>query len=190
MEAGMSGRVKKVDEDIEITAQPKSISDELGQQAGHEQGLSVEPEDLGRAFLSDATEQGNFESARGGENEELWMSSAARTDDAITGPNFEVDHDVWENTVNLSIQNGETASVDPLVEEQDDGLHMLDDDVESEDIDLTESVIQEASLLDHEGEELGETESPEINTDDSKSHGKRRGGHAPKESRHTSPRAR
>lgn len=171
----MSGRDKqRDDEEMEITAQPKSVSEELAVQVGHEQGLSVDPEDLGRTWLSDATEQGNFESARGGENDELWVSSAAGSDEALPGPNFEVDKDVWENTVSLMLQNGEGAVSNPLVEDEDsisdDGLHAIADR-DSGDIDLTQSSVQEASLFDHEVAEPGETEGPHtVITEDSHTH--------------------
>jgi hypothetical protein len=181
-EADMSARDRDLDQEPEITAQPKSISDELGMQSSHEQGLSVDPEDIGRTWLADATEQGNFESARGGENDELWASSSANGDEALPGPNFEVDHDVWENTVNLTLQNGESAASDPLIEGEegdDDGLHLIEGEG-AEEVDLTEPVIHEASLLDHEAAEFGETESPNPRTDDSKTHAQKRGGHAPK----------
>lgn len=46
-------------------------------------------------------------------------------------------------------------------------------------MDLTDETIQEASLLDHETDELGEVESPNLRTDDTHTHGKRRGGHGP-----------
>ena len=92
---------------------------------------------------------------------------------------------MWENTVSLAMQNGGTDGATVEVtqvavddEDQQDGVR--DIDPLGGDVDLTEPVIQEASLLDHEGEELGEVEPPSIRTEDSKSHGKRRGGHAPK----------
>lgn len=175
----MSGRDKQLDdEENEITAQPKSMPEELGMLVGHEQGLSVDPEDLGRTFLSDATEQGNFESSRGGESDELWASSSA-SDEALTGPNFEVDKDVWENTVNLTLQNGAGAVSDPLVEDEDsasdDGLHTVGDR-DTRDIDLTQNAVQEASLFDHEAEELGETEEPHLLiTEDAHTHAKHPG---------------
>jgi len=176
----MPGRDKqRGDEETEITAQPKSLREELAVQVGHEQGLSVDPEDLGRTWLSDATEQGNFESARGGENDDLWASSAASSDEALPGPNFEVDKDVWENTVSLMLQNGEGAVSNPLVEDEDsandDGLHAIADR-ESGDIDLTQSTVQEASLFDHEVDEPGETEGPHtVITEDSHMHARHPG---------------
>jgi len=182
----MSGRDRQDDEELEITAQPKSMAEELGYSSpAGEVGLSIDPEDLGRQFLSGATEQHNFESSRGGDAADLYVNSAPRGDEALTGPNFEGDHSVWENTVSLAMQSGgtdgATAEVTQVAvddEDQEDGVR--DIDPLGGDVDLTEPVIQEASLLDHEAEELGETEPPSIRSDDSKSHGKRRGGHAPK----------
>jgi hypothetical protein len=182
------------DEELEVTAQPKGMAEELGTKPTWESGLSVDPDDLGRHFLSDATDQSNFESSQAGEHADLWVNNAAPTDEALTGPNFEGDRSIWENTVSLSMQSGgpdgaqsEVSPPSPIDEdEQSDGLHLID---REQGVDLTESVIQEGSLLDREAEELGETESPDVQTDDSKSHTKKRGGHAPKGARAT-PRSR
>lgn len=191
----MSGRDKETMEELEVTAQPKSIPEELTQPVS-EPGLSVDPEDLGRQFLADATEQHNFESLRGGDAADLYVTSAAPSDDALVGPNFESERTVWENTISLSMENGgpegaqqAVSPSSPLDEELEDGLHLIDPD---SDLDLTESTITEASLLDHEAETLGETTAPEIRTDDSKSRAKKRGGHAPKKAQkaRTAPRSR
>jgi hypothetical protein len=190
----MSARAKDEMEELEITAQPKSIPSELATPE-RDSGLSVDPEDLGRNFLSDAMEQGNFESQRGGESADMWVNSAPPSDEALVGPNFESDRSIWENTVSMSMENGgpegaqHDVSPDALMDDgQDDGLRMIDRDADS--IDLTESVIHEASLFDHETDVLGETEPPpEAVTDDSKSRGKKRGGHAPKSAR-PAPRSR
>ena len=48
----------------EPTARPKSISEELTGAGFVEEGLSIDPEDLGAQFLVGATEQSNFESLR------------------------------------------------------------------------------------------------------------------------------
>jgi hypothetical protein len=191
----MSGKDKNELEELEVTAQPKSIPEELGGLV-HESGLSVDPEDLGRQFLADATEQGNFESLRGGDAVSLYATSAALSDEPLTGPNFEGERSVWENTVSMAMENGgldgAQYAVAPSAPEEDeqereDGLHLLDQD--DDDIDLTESSISEGSLLDHETEEHGETAPPTLRTDDSKSHTKKRGGHARKPS-HTPVRGR
>ena len=165
----MSPRQKQADvEEPELTAQPKSIDDELGLTEEHESGLSVDPDDLGRNFLSDAMDQGNFESDRRGD-------AADPSDAALTGPNFESDHDIWENTVNLTLQNGASDEDNALVEDSDDAIDALED--QSDGLDLTESVIHSGSLLDREADELGATIEPDNVTDDSHTHGKPRGGH-------------
>lgn len=186
------GRDNNIDEDeLEITAQPKSMPEELGETAHQEPGLSVDPEDLGRQFLGDAAEQHNYESSRGGDTADMWVNSAAPSDAALPGPNFEGDRSIWENTVSLAMQSGGPEGAQDAVsptlssdvdadEEEEADEHLADHDA---DVDLTETAIHDGSLFDREGEELGETESPEINTDDTGTHAKRRGGHTPKGAR-------
>lgn len=185
----MSARDKD-HEELEVTAQPKTLPEELPMAAPTpEVGLSVDPEDLGRQFLSGATEQQNFESYRAGETADLWINTAGPSDEPLPGPNFENEGTVWESTVELSMQSGGPEGAQALVspatvddeDSQSDGLRLIDP-LEG-DIDVTEPVVQEASLLDHEAEELGQTVEPELRTDDSKSHGKKRGGHARKGAR-------
>jgi hypothetical protein len=164
----MSGRLKQDEEELELTAQPKSMDDEeLGISEQHESGLSVDADDLGRNFLSEAMDQGNFES-------ELRGDAADPSDAALTGPNFESDKDVWENTVSLSLQN-EGADEDALIEDEDDALDAALD--ENDGLDLTENTIHSGSLLDSETDELGETREPNVVTEDGHLHGKPRGGH-------------
>lgn len=86
-----------------ITARPKPPSAEVRGGPISEPGLSVDPEDLGQQFLSEATEQANFESTRV-DPPELDISREAPSDDALVGPNFDPDHSVWEQTVDLSLQ--------------------------------------------------------------------------------------
>ena len=167
----MSQRRKQDDAERELTAQPKSIEDELGIVEEHEVGLSVDPDDLGRNFLSEAMDQGNFES-------ELRGDGADPSDSALTGPNFESDHDIWENTVSLTMQRGESDDDEPLIEDGDDVLDAQDD--ASDGMDLTEPVIHDGSLLDSETDELGVTRVPDNRTDDTHMRGKPRGGHTKK----------
>ena len=174
---------EKVVEELELTAQPKSVPDELAQRPLQDSGLSIDPEDLGRQFLSEATEQQNFESQRGGDAADMWVNSASASDEALPGPNYEGERSVWENTVSMSMENGgpegAQSKVSPAVPDEDEDEREDDVlDAASDDVDLTETNIQEASLLDHEGDELGEIESPSVQTDDTHTHGKRRGGHA------------
>jgi hypothetical protein len=155
----MSGRGKQRDDEASgITARPKGLQEELAARVRHEQGLSVAPDELGRTWLNDATEQGNFESERGATDDE-----PASSDGALPGPSFDVDKSVWENTVNLTMQNGADAVCDPFVEDDDSArdraLHTFHDR-KTGDIDLTQNSVQDASLFDHETAEPGETEPP------------------------------
>lgn len=182
-------REKQEMEELEVTAQPKSLTEELEGNVVQDAGLSIDPEDMGRQFLSEATEQPNYESARGGEAQDMWVNAAPPSDDAITGPNFDTDRSVWERTVSMSMENGGPQGAQNAVspsltsddeegrDDDEDGLHVAGHDG---DVDLTENAIHDGSLLDREAEELGETEAPALQTDDTHSRAKRRGGHTPK----------
>ncbi len=175
----MSGRRKRDEDNFDdIIEQTVGAPEQHGRRAHHEVGLSVDAEDLGRNFLSDATEQGNFESEY---DESVELSEGPQTDEALDGPNFEVTNDVWENTVNQTLQG--STDHEPLIDDHVDGMRFMEDDDEetsSDDLDLTQNSLHEASLLDQEGEELGETKEPELHTEDGHTHKKPRGGHAPK----------
>jgi hypothetical protein len=97
-------RSPRHDDSPEVTAQPKSIGQEL-RRGGVESGLSVDAEDLGKYFLSDATAQDNFESSMD-DTPELSLREGPPSDEALIGPTFESDHSVWESTIDLSLQNG------------------------------------------------------------------------------------
>jgi hypothetical protein len=181
----MSGRRTRdelEEDEPEITAQPIGMPEQLASRGpNHEVGLSVDADELGRNFLSDATEQGNFESAYD-ESVERYVSEESRNDDALAGPNFDPDSDVWENTVNLTLQGGE-ALMGPLVDDHIDGMRVVegeDEQTESDDVDLTQNTVTDASLLDREGDEYGETASPEVTTEDAHTHAQKRGGHRSK----------
>jgi hypothetical protein len=174
----MSGRKRDEDNFDDITAQPMGAPEEIGHRGpSHEVGLSVDADELGRNFLSDATEQGNFESEF---DDSAELSEGPRNDDALSSPNFESTNDVWENTVNLTLQG--SGDSEPLVDEHVDGMRFMEDDDEatsSDEVDLTENAVHEASLLDSEGDE-DDTKSPIVRTEDSRMHKKPRGGHTPK----------
>jgi len=159
---------KQDDEELELTAQPRTLGEDFEGAEEREPGLSVDPDDLGVNFLKEATEQGNFEG-------ELRGDGADPSDAALTSPNFESDHDIWENTVNLTMQSATELDEVALVEEEDDALDEELD--ESDGLNLTESTIHSGSLLDSETDELGETREPNAITDDTNTHAKPRGGH-------------
>jgi hypothetical protein len=154
------------EEQPQPTAQPRPAREQLTSEPVVEPGLSVSPEDLGRQFLRDATEQDNFESSLGGDTPEVSIVEGAPSDDALSGPAFDPDQTIWESTVDLSLESG---GVDELREEaslesneQTQGLP----DEEEEEIDLGREYVREGSLLDREAPELGETEAPDPMTDD------------------------
>lgn len=168
-----------------ITARPKTLADELGGlEREDEEGLSVSPEQLGSQFLEDAIEEGDSRPSLD-ERAELDINAGARSDQAFSGPTFDPDEDVWENTVNFTLQEGTDASFEALepgsaAVEQDDPEpdDLLDLSAEERDLDLTQDSVHEASLFDHETGELGEVESPDLITDDAHTHERLRGGHS------------
>ena len=158
----------------EPTARPRPISEELPGGAFAEEGLSVDPEDLGAQFLVGATEQNNFESLRPADIAELSVASGAASDEPLVGPNMDVEHTPWEQTVELTLQTGSREPPTLEAAASDDGDE-LDGDVDdsSREVNLLDSSIKEGSLFDEEGDELGETEAPDTNTDDSVPNGVR-----------------
>jgi hypothetical protein len=155
----------KHEPDRELTARPRRAAEDLTTRPVSEQGLSIDPEDIGRQWLSDATEQGNFESSSGGDTPEISITGGAPSDDPLPGPNFESDHSVWESTVELSMQSGgpdeALEDVSPEGNEQSQGLTFG-----AREVDLSGESVTEMSLLDEEGEELGDTVAPDINAED------------------------
>jgi len=160
---------RKMDDEPQITAQPKRIADELMASPFVEPGLSVDPEDLGKQFLGDAMEQHNYESFQGGETPDMYINNPAPSDAALTGANWEQDRGVWQHTVELSLQNGsiDDARADGSPAGADVGLedqHGTDDD--PEEVDVVNRTIRGGSLFDHEGAQPGEVRSPSIETDE------------------------
>jgi len=160
---------RKTDQEPQITAQPKRLADELLSSPIAEPGLSVEPEDMGRQFLSEAMEQANFESFKGGDTPDMYINNPAPSDAALTGANWEQDRSVWQHTVEMSLQNG--GIDDMRVEGSPDGADLgLEDqpvmDGDPEEVDIVARNIRGASLFDHEGRNPGEVMSPSIETDE------------------------
>lgn len=158
---------RKLEDEPQITAQPKRVADELLASPFAEPGLSVEPEDLGKQFLSDALEQDNFESLRGGETPDMYANNPSPSDAALTGANWEQDKSVWQHTVEMSLQNGsiDEARVDASPEGADLGLEDRTGE-EPEEVDMVHRTIRGGSLFDHEGAQPGEVMSPSIETDE------------------------
>ncbi|HEX6244034.1 MAG TPA: hypothetical protein VFZ61_24125 [Polyangiales bacterium] len=163
-----------------ITAYPRAAADDLGSIPPPESGLSIDTEDLGAQFLSHATEQASdwpaADAARDGAGEDEWGGDG----DGVLASSYDLDPDGWERALQRALRLGSlpvmaprTRRARPSRDEEEDAQASNDD------IDLTDESIHDASLLDHEGSELGEVESPFLRTDDTRTHCRRRGGHAP-----------
>ncbi len=179
-EKSARSRRRKLEGTPELTAQPKSLPEELNEFTRlSEEGLSADADALGTRYLEDAIEQGD-ESSAGAESLDLSVTGAPDSDQAFSGPNFEANQDIWENTVNMALQDGgtedaldELAPAPSAVE-----IEMADYDEEADaylhepeaELDLTQSVLREGSLFDHEVGETGEVESPRLETDDTHRH--------------------
>lgn len=134
--------------DPEITAQPRAIPDELALEASAEDELSVDADELGSRFLRDATEQGDFDPARGWP-EESSLIDAPAGDQPLGSTNFVAGNSVWEQTVDIETRTqGATdllrepaplpaAGFDLAMREtlpdpidvEDDSAHILDNNV-------------------------------------------------------------
>jgi hypothetical protein len=178
---------RKLGEELErITVWPRAASDELGSIVPPESGLSVEPEEIGAQFLSNATEQGLSDWPEAADDEGDYPGADGDGEDGggFDEAAFELDPRGWERRITRSLRLG---TFRPPPAPRTGTMRMLPDDSAREDhlghaldeIDLCDEAIQEASLLDHEGDELGEVESPQLRTDDTHTHGRRRGGHGP-----------
>jgi hypothetical protein len=177
MTASKSRIARERGSEPEITAQPRPITEEMISGTDSETGLSVDPEDLGAHFLSEATEQGNFQSVSGGQGLELSIASAPPSDEAAVGPNFESEHSVWEQTVDLALQNPELEGMtgaSELTTQQEERDNLGSDS----DVRVTESHIRELSLFDRESDELGETTEPDAPAEDGGRHA-RQTSHVP-----------
>jgi hypothetical protein len=145
----------------EITAQPRQPSDELGEADGGQSGLSVDPEDMGVRFLSEATEQG--EALRhGAMDSELSLMNGPASDEVLTPPNFERENTLWEQTVDLVTQT-QNAS-DQLrgsvsLEDEDDPSERESELEENLEFNPNASDIREISLLDQPSERDGDDET-------------------------------
>ncbi len=160
---------RKLDDEPQITAQPRRIADELKASPFSEPGLSVDPEDLGKQFLGDAMEQANYESFQGGGTPDMYINNPAPTDAALTGANWEQDRSVWQHTVEMSLQSGSLDEARGQGSPDGAGVGLEDQaaiEQDPEEVDIVASNIRGASLFDHEGKSPGEVRSPFIETDE------------------------
>jgi hypothetical protein len=149
----------------QVSARPRSLRDETLDDAA-EEGLSIEPEQMGRSFLRYATQQGQ----PGAEVvPELHADGAPPSDDSADASHFSSDASIWENTAGMLMEHGGTDDLNeqllpPRIGEEHEGEEEVQRGVAE--VDLTASVIEEASLLDEESTVLGETIPKQPRTDD------------------------
>jgi hypothetical protein len=177
-DAAIDARTSTREPKREINVFPRVATEQLGSIPPPESGLSVDTEDIGSQFLSCATEQGvsDWPPASAGDDS---LADGGLSGEGGLGDNFELDPFGWERATTRSLRIGALSATFPPStgmrkrpeQPRERPAHAWDE------IDLTDEAIQEASLLDHEGAELGEVESPLLCTDDTHTHGRRRGGH-------------
>jgi hypothetical protein len=159
----MTAQKKRRDPDFgasEITAQPRRAR--RGRRASHEPGLAVDPDDLGTEFLSEAIEQGNFESER---DTELSLGGPPPSDEADA--DYDPNASVWDETVRRGPNSDIREVTDPALSD-DDPLerHAEDPQDRPTPVDVHQRRIVAASLFDEEADEPGEVRSPKVETDD------------------------
>ncbi|MET0286131.1 MAG: hypothetical protein ABW352_16740 [Polyangiales bacterium] len=167
-------RRNKAREAAEITVWPSSFPDDVGSLPVANEDLSRDCEELGNRFLSDAVEQTHS-----------------------VHPHWEAEYDVDEPIFDAKMGDAllrefglkpmpKRSTTRPLSSPRAPLPKLssprmprdLDEFLPDDELDLTDETTREVSLLDHEGEEAGEVESPWIQSEDVHTHGKRRGGHA------------
>ncbi|HEY6881144.1 MAG TPA: hypothetical protein VI299_24125 [Polyangiales bacterium] len=167
-------RRNKAREAAEVTVWPSSFPEDVGSSAAGDEGLPRDCEELGNRFLSEAVEQSfslhpHWEPEIEGDD----PSFDAKMGDALLRsfglkamPMRTTTRPISSSRVSLPKLGAPRMPRD------------LDEFLPDDELDLTDETIREVSLLDHEGEEAGEVESPWVQTEDVHTHGKRRGGHA------------
>lgn len=168
-------RRKKAREAAEVTVWPSSFPDDVGACTTVDEELSRDCEELGNRFLSDAVEQ-------------TFSLHPPHCEPEAEGDEPDFDAKMGEALLRSyglkpmpkrSTARPSSSSRAPLPRRGVPHMpHDLDEFLPNDELDLTDETIREVSLLDHEGEEAGEVESPWVQTEDVHSHGKRRGGHA------------
>lgn len=169
-------RRKQASDVVEINVWPSSLPEDVGSISPPAGELSVDIDDLGWRYLTDAVEQ---------EPAVTPLPFGEEYDD------FEVDLRAVEGLLRSFALQPSGARRRSGVRAVPPGLRQsaarapasLPDDPSdhggaTDELDLTDEAVHEASLLDCEGEEAGEVRSPWLRTDDTGSHAKPRGGHA------------
>ncbi len=154
------------------SVQPRPMSEVRDTLRPTDVGLSVAPDELGRHYLNTALEQGDS-GLPPEEDEPLFGESDAEAFYAA----FDLDgsEEDWERVLKATLRHGGLQRARaPRVRLPDEPV------LTSDDLDVTDDAMHDASLLDHEAPEWGEVESPRVVAEDTHTHGRPRGGHAPK----------
>lgn len=154
---------QKKAETREVTARPRSLRDEALDDTA-EEGLSIEPEEMGQSFLRYATENQppNHEVVP-----ELHADGAPPSDDPAEGAHFTSSASIWENTAATVLEHGAPEDVtEEILPPAPDEEEETEVERGVAEVDLTASAIEEASLLDEESSVLGETITKNPRTDD------------------------
>jgi len=178
-------RRKSGGEREEITVWPRAMPDELGSIPPPDSGLSVDTEDIGARFLSNATEQRGSQWPAGHDTGSYAFDDGSSEDgDGLDEAGYAADPRAWEARITRSLRVGKFRALLAPSEAAHARTRRTGDNDPGErpeynhdELDLTDENVHESSLLDHEGDELGEVESPQLRTDDTHSHGRPRGGH-------------
>lgn len=159
--------------ELELTAQPRPLAEELGSTLAQEDSLSLDPEDLGSHFLSEAIEQGDPSERDVAELELALLEQ----DELEETPDGSDEISVWTDLIDRAsedtdlleqIESAAASAADQLdAEREEQAADALESDLS---VSLTESSIHEASLLDREGAELDETLTPAVEAEDGGRH--------------------
>lgn len=166
----------------EITVWPRAMPDELGSIPPPDSGLSVDTEDIGSRFLNDATEQRSSRWPDEPDTGSFTFDDDSNSEDegSFDEAGYAADPRAWEQRITRSLRVGKfRALLEPSPDNDPNELP----DPELDEIDLTADHVHESSLLDSEGDELGEVTSPRLRTEDTHTHNRPRGGHAPNKRR-------
>jgi len=162
-----SYRKLRNDEDThDLTVHSNPSRHQRRARATPEEGLSVDADQLGDRFLSDATEQSNFE---GELEQELSLHDGAMSDEALASEDLDADGTIWDQTIRRSPRSDIREIRNVAV--RGDGVDPdSPDDEDTEDaprtVDVRQTHIVNASLFDDETDEPGETRSPTVRADD------------------------
>jgi hypothetical protein len=141
-----------------ITARPSGVRDEYARELTDESG-SQDPDELGEHALLDAMQIERSRSDAG-----MSLLEGAASDAALSGPNYDPEGSIWEQTIGVSLDEGglDASRGDPLVTDPDEELT---EPLSDHELNLKRSTIREASLFDSEGDEGDETTEPVVETD-------------------------